>query len=260
MAATRRRAELGLTLLALALYAGIGAQWAVAQRPWGSYTWARSLPVWVAGMLPWLILGWLALRRHRHAPWLALGACAASLPCGVSRCPTFVWAPLYGGPALHRLALFAPVLAALSLVAAQQLRRERVHWRGRVSRVACGALLVWIPLYLYLAVHSFFWDESWLARAGRVAGAPPGRRRADGDAPRQDVEPRRDGRRGAARAPRRRAGGSPLVRRSARSPLRVRLGARARRGGRGPRRRAVAPPRVAFLETAAQPASVKTGR
>lgn len=173
MAATRRRAELGLTLLALALYAGIGAQWAVAQRPWGSYTWARALPIWVAGILPWLILGWLALRRHRHAPWLALGACAASLPFGVSRCPTFFWVPLYGGPALHRLALFAPVLAALSLVAAQQLRRERVHWRGRVSRVACGALLVWTPLYLYLAVHGFFWGESWWHAPGVLPALLP---------------------------------------------------------------------------------------
>lgn len=159
--------------VACVLFLGVAVQWAIAA-PWGFASFPRVLSYIAVGVAPWLLLIALTAARRRGTAWLALGACTAALPLGLSGSSVFSWST-FPSPTLFDAARLTPLLAAFALLYAERSSpRGADAWRWRVMHTSLGAVLPWLPLYLYVAVDGFIWDQApwWHAPEAALAVAP----------------------------------------------------------------------------------------
>lgn len=122
---------------------------------------------------PWLLLTWLVVRRHPLAPWLAVGSLSAALPIGAGA-RAFTTNLGWYAEALYDLGALLLALAAVAVVVAERLDGARVNWRWRLTGVGLGAMLPWLPAYLFLAATGLIWSVYpwWNAPQALVAIIP----------------------------------------------------------------------------------------
>lgn len=167
---TRRLLGSALRLTAAAVFLAILA---AVLRPELRNVTGLGVAVLLAIAPPWLALSWLVLRRHPLAPWLAIGSLSAAFPIGIGARALTTDLGWYA-EALYDLGALVLAVAAVAVVVAERIDGARVHWRWRLTGVGLGAMLPWLPSFLFLAAAGLIWDVHpwWNAPQALVAILP----------------------------------------------------------------------------------------